>query len=124
VSGAEAARVDWGSAVDHKAVLDRTPGGFDLILASDCIVGGFDTQKLHESCVALLARRPEARLLVALEFREEWESIGNFLHWCSEAGLEETHFVIGEDGGEDSDDDGDMFLYTLHWREGALATSA
>jgi len=113
------ARVEWGVPEDHVAVLDRERcrDGFDVVLACDVIVGGFDTDKLFESCIALLARRDNAVVLIGFEFREEWETIGTFLDWASTAGLEVSYEPLLDKEGfvkeDDSDDDEAMLLYTL-----------
>merc|ERR1711879_94366 len=74
----EVACVNWGNEEHSKKALELSAGheGFDVVLVSDCIVGGFDTERLFESCIALLARRPSARLIMAYEFREERLSKG------------------------------------------------
>lgn len=123
----DVAELDWGNEDHHGVVSSRCPDGFDLVIASDVIVPGFHTDKLLASCVALTARHQHARVLIAYEFREEWETIGTFLGWAEEAGFECSHQRLrstscpGEGdsaGGEDSDDeDCTMLLYTLRWRD-------
>lgn len=113
----EVATLSWGEAEDHAAVLADGPG-FDTVVASDVLVAGFDTDKLLASIVALLRRTADARVHIAYEFREEWETIGNFLHWAEQTGLECSHQPLFEE------DDGDMFLYTLRWKVGQEAKEA
>lgn len=115
----EVARLSWGDEDDFKALLQRWPDRFDLLLASDVIVAGFDTKKLLASCLALLVRSPTARLLIGFEFREDWETIGNFIHGAEEAGLHCSHELLndGEDVEDDEGHDGDMYLYTFRWQE-------
>mmetsp|Transcript_2605 Transcript_2605/g.6336 ORF Transcript_2605/g.6336 Transcript_2605/m.6336 type:complete len:122 (-) Transcript_2605:82-447(-) len=112
--------VNWGDVSHHEDALSSGAGaareGYDVILISDCIVGGFDTDRLWQSCHALLSKRPSAQLIMAYEFREEWETVGMFIHSASEAGLDCTHAPIPED---DDDDDSEMFLYTFRWRDAA-----
>merc|ERR1712183_387948 len=90
----EVAQLDWGSTADHASVL---AGGepFDVVVASDVVVAGFDTDRLLASCVALLARKVDARVLIGFEFREEWEAIGTFIGGAFEAGLECSHEPLG-----------------------------
>lgn len=116
----EVARVNWGDAEDHRGA--HSGPGFDVVLASDVVVPGFDTDKLLASCVALLKRTPEARVFLSYEFRDEWQSIGNFLQWAGEAGLEVSHQTLGEDGNEDSDEECEHFLYTFWWRSNGSDT--
>mmetsp|Transcript_30101 Transcript_30101/g.86198 ORF Transcript_30101/g.86198 Transcript_30101/m.86198 type:complete len:258 (+) Transcript_30101:32-805(+) len=113
----DVARVDWGSEADHAALLQARGAGFDVVLGSDVVVGGFDTDKLFASCLALLSRAPGAVVLLAYEYRDEWESIGNFIHRAEEAGLECSHeLLLGEDVDEEDCED---FLYTFRWRGSA-----
>lgn len=121
VGNVDVARLHWGSLEDHAGALRGTQGGYDVIVASDVVVPGFDVEKLVSTCVAMLRRTPEARIFIAYEFREEWESIGMFLHWAGEAGLDDAHMTLDEDGNEeDSDGDGEFFLYTLRWKPESL----
>ncbi|CAE7571885.1 Mettl21c [Symbiodinium pilosum] len=88
-------RLEWGLAADHERILEGYPQGFDLVVGSDIILSSFDLDKLFESCRALLSRTKDSRLLLAFEFREDWESIGNFIGWAEEAGMEVHHEELG-----------------------------
>lgn len=101
-----AACLDWGNK-DHEAKLDDGSAGFDLILASDVILPGFDTDLLIKSAAALLRRSPDAAFFLAFEFREDWETIGLFLESASDLGLSSTF--------EELDEDGDILFYTFRW---------
>ncbi|OLP75861.1 Protein N-lysine methyltransferase METTL21A, partial [Symbiodinium microadriaticum] len=101
-------RLEWGLAEDHARILEGHPGGFDLLVGSDIILSSFELDKLFESCRALLSRSPDSRLLLAFEFREDWESIGNFIAWAEEVGMEVCHEELG-------DPDDEIYLYTFRW---------
>jgi hypothetical protein len=47
-----------------------------------------DLDKLFSSCYALLARSAEARLILAFEFREDWQAISDFIGWAEAANME------------------------------------
>lgn len=118
----EAAQVEWGSDEDHAAILaadtGEGPAAFDVVLASDVIIAGFYTDRLFRSVMALLSRDKDAKVILAFEFREDWETIGTFVGWMEEAGLAVSHQTLPErkDSEEgDSDDDSDMLLYTFWW---------
>jgi len=118
--------VNWGDVSHHEDALSSGAGaareGYDVILISDCIVGGFDTDRLWQSCHALLSKRPSAQLIMAYEFREEWETVGMFIHSASEAASRLLCSAVGDAsvrGKDDDDDDSEMFLYTFRWRDAA-----
>lgn len=71
-------------------------------------LGCEDLDKLFSSCYALLARSPEARLVLAFEFREDWEGISNFIGWAEEAQMEVQHQELG-------DPDDEIYLYIFRW---------
>jgi len=111
----QVARLEWGSDADHKALDGGLLGadvGFDVILASDVVLQGFAVDRLLESVAALLARHPEALVLLGYEDREDWETIGTFLYGAEQTGLEYLHEHLGDEG-----EDGDLLLYTFRWRE-------
>eukprot|EP00933_Yihiella_yeosuensis_P042520 TRINITY_DN37134_c0_g1_i1.p1 TRINITY_DN37134_c0_g1~~TRINITY_DN37134_c0_g1_i1.p1 ORF type:complete len:264 (-),score=47.67 TRINITY_DN37134_c0_g1_i1:41-832(-) len=116
----DVAVIEWGTAEHHAAVLEGfgCPSGFDVVLATDVVMPGFDTDKLLESIVALAKKSPETKVIIGYEFREEWETVGTFIGWAEEAGFECTHQPLLADGSiDDSDDpDGDFLLYTLQWK--------
>ncbi|CAK9111106.1 Protein N-lysine methyltransferase METTL21A (Fragment), partial [Durusdinium trenchii] len=93
----EVCQLDWGSKSDESAIL-KEHGQFELI----------DLDKLFSSCYALLARSPEARLVLAFEFREDWEGISNFIGWAEEAQMEVQHQELG-------DPDDEIYLYIFRW---------
>lgn len=104
-----------GDGDDHHSILAGLPDGFDVVLASDVVVPGFDTDKLLTSLMALLSRKPGSAAWLAYEFREEWETIGTFVGWAEEKGMKVTHEAIAADGSVDDDDDPEFFLYRLWW---------
>lgn len=117
----EVTRVDWGDEVDHATALSLCPDGegFEVVLASDLVFAAVHTDRLAVSCGRLLARRPSALVLLGFEFREEWETIGNFIAWMEEAGFQCSFAPLaGEADGEseDSDCDPEFLLYTFRWR--------
>lgn len=129
------ARLHWGCAADHEALLGGTakadaaePSAFDVVLASDVVVAGFDTAALFASCKALLARSSSGLLLLGFEFREDWETIGTFIERAEAAGLSCSHVALDANGrvlppradeDEDEEDAGDMLLYTFRWQDSA-----
>ena len=72
------------------------------------LVHSKDLDKLFSSCYKLLARSPTARLVLAFEFREDWEGISNFIGWAEEAQMEVQHQELG-------DPDDEIYLYTFQW---------
>eukprot|EP00930_Biecheleria_cincta_P051185 TRINITY_DN36344_c0_g1_i1.p1 TRINITY_DN36344_c0_g1~~TRINITY_DN36344_c0_g1_i1.p1 ORF type:complete len:247 (+),score=49.70 TRINITY_DN36344_c0_g1_i1:73-813(+) len=109
----EVARLEWGSQEDHAQLLTgATAQGFDLIVASDVILAGFDTEKLLASCLALAPRKAGLRILLGFEFREDWETIGNFLEGLEKAGFEVEHQNF-------EDEENDLYLYSFHWKNAA-----
>eukprot|EP00927_Polykrikos_kofoidii_P025515 TRINITY_DN22901_c0_g1_i1.p1 TRINITY_DN22901_c0_g1~~TRINITY_DN22901_c0_g1_i1.p1 ORF type:complete len:277 (+),score=55.36 TRINITY_DN22901_c0_g1_i1:58-831(+) len=117
VRNVDVARLDWGNRDDEAAIfmLPGCGGGFDLILACDVILAGWDVTGLVQSSARLLRHGCESRLLLGFEFREDWGTIGGFLQDTAELGLEEQFVTLGEDGIEDDEED-EFFLYTLSWR--------
>ena len=57
-----------------------------------------DLDKLFSSCCALLARSSEARLVLAFEFREDWQAISDFIGWAEAANMEVGNFCGMEKG--------------------------
>lgn len=53
-----------------------------------------DLDKLFSSCCALLARSSEARLVLAFEFREDWQAISDFIGWAEAAKMEVGNFSL------------------------------
>eukprot|EP00435_Cladocopium_sp_Y103_P026616 s2909_g6.t1 len=84
-------RLDWGCKVDEEAL--------------------GDLDKLFSSCYALLARSVEARLILAFEFREDWQAISDFIGWAEAANMEVQHEELG-------DPDDEIYLYTFRWKDG------
>eukprot|EP00931_Biecheleriopsis_adriatica_P114537 TRINITY_DN9034_c0_g3_i1.p1 TRINITY_DN9034_c0_g3~~TRINITY_DN9034_c0_g3_i1.p1 ORF type:complete len:256 (-),score=58.86 TRINITY_DN9034_c0_g3_i1:62-808(-) len=118
---AQVAKLDWGSHEDEAAaghLAASSDGLFDLVLACDVVLAGWETKGLIESCARLLRRDPAACFLLAFEFREDWETIGNLLGHAVELGLQEKFVGLLADGTEaaDEDDEDEFFLYTLSWR--------
>ncbi|CAK9086964.1 unnamed protein product [Durusdinium trenchii] len=102
--GAKVVLTDCGVAVP---LLKRN----QELLAADSVnveVCQLDLDKLFSSCYALLARSPEARLVLAFEFREDWEGISNFIGWAEEAQMEVQHQELG-------DPDDEIYLYIFRW---------
>lgn len=69
-----------------------------------------DLDLLFSSCMALLERSRDARLVLAFEFREDWEAIGSFIAWAEAEGMLVTHEELDED----------VYLYIFRWAEEAL----
>lgn len=118
----EVCELSWGDAAHHAealALLETGAGdsdiGFDIVLASDVVLMGFDTERLWESCEALVSRDPSrsATILIGFEFREDWETIGAFTDRAEAAGFETSFCLLKEDDDED-DEDCDRLLYTYH----------
>jgi len=113
----EVHRIDWGEDAHHKEILvGPTQQGFDVVLVCDCIVAGFDTERLAQSCLALLSKAPDAKLLVAFEYREDWDVIGSFIHTMNEAGLDDSYIPLCAEDADEDDDDIDQFMYTFTWK--------
>lgn len=115
--------MSWGETADEAALLGREDiqEGFDVIVCSDVLIGGFDTSKLCSTGLALLSRRPDACWLMGFEFRDDWETVGNFIASVEDAGLICTHVKLSADESKpaedsDSESDSEMFLYTFRWR--------
>jgi len=117
----EVAQLEWGNAEQSTSILEQTDqkDGFDLVVGSDIVIAGFDTDKLCTSILALLSRKPDAMVLLGYEFREEWETIGTLIGWLEQAGLHCSHIPLVEDplNNESDDEDCDMLLYTLTWKQ-------
>jgi len=111
----DVAHVEWGRSEDHEAVLQSQLNGFDVILGSDVILAGFDSQKLYESCSALLSRAPGAQLIIGFEFREDWETIGTFIGWAEAAGFDVSFETLGGNNVSEEEDDNecDFTVYTF-----------
>mmetsp|Transcript_17047 Transcript_17047/g.30781 ORF Transcript_17047/g.30781 Transcript_17047/m.30781 type:complete len:245 (+) Transcript_17047:121-855(+) len=114
------AQLEWGNDEQSAALLKSSSqkDGFHLVLGSDIVIAGFDTDKLFQSIMALLSKQKDAMVLLGYEFREEWETIGTLIGWLEDAGLTCSHIALIEDPTqpEESDEDCDMLLYTLTWK--------
>jgi len=123
----EIAKLYWGDASDHACVLGllEEGKGFDVIVGSDILIAGFDTDLLWASCEALGSRdaAETATVLVGYEFREEWETVGTYIGFAEAAGFSVKHMPLGahlassdavaDADVDDSDDDDGMLLYTI-----------
>lgn len=106
----EVAQVNWGSAEDHNAVLAKWGHGFDVLLLSDVVHAGLDSEQLFASCCSLVSPAMGAKLIVGYEFRDEWETIGNFIGWAEAVGFDCSFVPLGS---EDDDNEFDGMLYTF-----------
>lgn len=104
----EVAQVNWGSTEDHNALLAKWGHKFDVILLSDVVLAGFDSERLFASCSSLVSPAIGAQLIVGYEFREEWETIGNFIGWAEAVGFDCSFGPLS-----DEDDDNELILYTF-----------
>eukprot|EP00438_Fugacium_kawagutii_P025631 Skav209734 [mRNA] locus=scaffold528:605038:609188:- [translate_table: standard] len=88
---------------DEAGLLELLRRGQELLAES---VQLQDLDKLFSSCCALLARSNQARLILAFEFREDWQAISDFIGWAEAANMEvsrcirrrETQFAILKSG--------------------------
>ena len=94
-----------------------------------------DLDKLFSSCYALLARSAEARLILAFEFREDWQAISDFIGWAEAANMEVPRgggmtektweqnvnmrkWALGQVQHEElGDPDDEIYLYTFRWKD-------
>ena len=90
---------------------------------------------LFSSCYALLARSAEARLILAFEFREDWQAISDFIGWAEAANMEVPRgggmtektweqnvnlrkWALGQVQHEElGDPDDEIYLYTFRWKD-------
>lgn len=115
----QVAELLWGEAAHHARVLalnDST--AFDIVVASDVVVRAFDTDKLWESCEALLPRDESrsATVMIGFEDRDDWETIGTFIGMAEAAGFVTSTCPLALEE-EEEDDDWQMCMYTFR-REG------
>jgi len=111
-------KLDWGSSVDEETVRSVAGvgnDGFDVLLACDVILSGWDTDKLLETCGRLLKRDSTSCFLLGFEFREDWETISLFLERAlDEFGLDHRFVTLRENGSEaEEDDDEEIFVYSF-----------
>jgi len=108
VCSVSAASLPWGDGASIDAV---GRGEFDVVLAADVLIGGWAHTHgaLAETMRALLRLGEESRVLVGYEYREEWETVGDFQDRVEAIGLSLASEQLDE--GPDLDDD--FFLYTL-----------
>eukprot|EP00439_Symbiodinium_sp_Y106_P071361 s1972_g12.t2 len=78
----------------------RLQSSLCLLVPSSC---GADAEEEEEEAAPWL--------LLAFEFREDWESIGNFIDWAEEVGMEVCHQELG------GYPDDEIYLYTFRWRD-------
>lgn len=102
------APLPWGDALGINAV---GRGEFDVILAADVLIAGWAHTHgaLAETMLALLRPGRDSQVLIGYEYREEWETIGDFQDQVEALGLS----VASEQLDEGPQMDDDFFLYTL-----------
>lgn len=111
-------KLNWGCRDDEDAACALVSGEsaerFDVVLACDVVLAGWDTKGLLQSCERLM-KNSEALFLLGFEFREDWETIGTLQDSAFELGLSTTFKNIIESGVEatDSDDEDEFYLYSI-----------
>jgi nicotinamide N-methyltransferase len=103
-----AAPLPWGDASGIDAV---GRGEFDVVLAADVLIAGWAHTHgaLAETMLALLRPGRDSQVLIGYEYREEWETIGDF-----QDRVEALGFAVASEQLEEGPQlDDDFFLYTL-----------
>mmetsp|Transcript_27789 Transcript_27789/g.84830 ORF Transcript_27789/g.84830 Transcript_27789/m.84830 type:complete len:246 (+) Transcript_27789:113-850(+) len=111
VCSISAAPLPWG---DEESIANVGLHEFDTVVAADVLIGGWahTHRALAETMLALLRHGTESRVLVAYEYREEWETVADFQDLVKSLGL----CMASEQLDEGPELDDDFFLYTL-WRD-------